>query len=142
MDRSRNASSTDNVADVLRNPRISDLALLAQEAIAEPDSMLLSPEYSPFSSIRDQDVETTITAACAKLSLRRDEIDDVGVATDYQIENLAWTSQTYVPVQIISRSTLTIQSIHIGCRNHALIWLHTTPFCAQCTSYATAVSSK
>ncbi|KAL7940158.1 putative non-ribosomal peptide synthase [Trichoderma barbatum] len=81
-----------SVDQVLKNPRLADIASLASSI------KLDSPEtsesgYLPFSTLSKVLAEDFVEDVIAsKLSVLATDVEDVGLATDYQIENLAWSS--------------------------------------------------
>lgn len=80
------------VAQVLSNLVLKDLAPLMVPVLATQTDVT-ERGYSPFSSVSGpllkQFIENVVTR---KLSVEIDDIEDIGLATDYQIENLAWSS--------------------------------------------------
>ncbi|KAI9737590.1 MAG: hypothetical protein M1818_005594 [Claussenomyces sp. TS43310] len=83
------------VAQILNNPRLqrlTSIVLRREEAILSSDQEQF-PRYSPFSSLSSVFAnEFMRTVAAPRLGVEVSDIEDVALATDYQIENLAWSS--------------------------------------------------
>ncbi|KAL6689896.1 putative non-ribosomal peptide synthase [Trichoderma pleuroticola] len=125
--RKRNISIS--VDQVLKNPRLADIASLASSI------KLDSPEttesgYLPFSTLSKVLAEDFVNdVAAPKLSVSATDVEDVGLATDYQIENLAWSSlkkrggTNYVTLDF--SDSLDPQRLHQACErlvaHHAIL---------------------
>ncbi|KAM5478013.1 NRPS cluster protein [Microsporum canis] len=80
------------VAEVLANPRLDQLSsILSRQGMqAQPEE---SPIYMPFSALPNDVGEYFVSnVAAPRLGVDAEDIQDAGLATDYQIENLAWSS--------------------------------------------------
>ena len=74
------------VADILRHPRLPELASIANFAIEQD-----KPTYAPFSSLQVTHVGAFIRDfVCPRLSVDFSNIQDVSKATDYQTANIGW----------------------------------------------------
>ncbi|PHH65679.1 hypothetical protein CDD81_1765 [Ophiocordyceps australis] len=79
------------VAQVLNNARLGQLcAVMASESAVQPDQ---APSYTPFSTLPSKVANSFVSRVAAPL-LGVDEanVQDAALATDYQVENLAWSS--------------------------------------------------
>ncbi|EFR01297.1 enniatin synthetase [Nannizzia gypsea CBS 118893] len=80
------------VAEVLSNPRLNQLSAILERQNPEihPDGI---PVYEPFSALSTSMREDFVSRIAApRLGVDVNDIQDAGLATDYQIENLAWSS--------------------------------------------------
>ncbi|EGD92371.2 hypothetical protein H112_00033 [Trichophyton rubrum D6] len=80
------------VAEVLSNPRLNQISdiLAKQNQHPQPDG---SPLYEPFSALPISLGKDFISKTVApRLGVDVNDIQDAALATDYQIENLAWSS--------------------------------------------------
>jgi amino acid adenylation domain-containing protein len=83
------------VAQILNNPRLQRLTsiVLRQEEASVQQGQERFPSYSPFSPLSGVFAnEFMRTVAAPRLGVEISDIEDVALATDYQIENLAWSS--------------------------------------------------
>lgn len=83
------------VAQILNNPRLQRLTaiVLKQEEADARNHQEQLPSYSPFSSLSGVFADEFMrTAVAPRLGVEVSDIEDVALATDYQIENLAWSS--------------------------------------------------
>lgn len=83
------------VAQILNNPRLqrlTSIVLRREESHVQQDQEQF-PSYSPFSSLSGVFADEFMrTVAAPRLGVEVSDIEDVALATDYQIENLAWSS--------------------------------------------------
>lgn len=83
------------VAQILNNPRLqrlTSIVLRREDAPVQQDQEQFS-SYSPFSSLSGIFANEFIrTIAAPRLGVEVSDIEDMALATDYQIENLAWSS--------------------------------------------------
>ncbi|OBT53201.1 Nonribosomal Peptide Synthase (NRPS) [Pseudogymnoascus sp. 24MN13] len=81
------------VAQVLSNPLLVEIASLTTTSSTTEDVEMSTHGYSPFSTLSKVLVASFLKdVAAVKLSVSADDIEDIGLATDYQVENLAWSS--------------------------------------------------
>jgi amino acid adenylation domain-containing protein len=84
-----------SVAQILNNPQLQRLTsiVLRRDETATQQGHEQFPSYAPFSSLAGvfADEFMRITVA-PHLGVEVSEIEDIALATDYQIENLAWSS--------------------------------------------------
>lgn len=83
------------VAQILNNPRLQRLTsiVLRREDASIQQVQEQSSSYSPFSSLSGVFAnEFMRTVAAPRLGVEVSDIEDMALATDYQIENLAWSS--------------------------------------------------
>ncbi|PHH71894.1 hypothetical protein CDD82_6285 [Ophiocordyceps australis] len=79
------------VAQVLKNTRLEQLAgVMASQAAVAPDQ---GPRYTPFCTLAGKAANSFVSSVAApQLGVDAASIQDAGLATGYQVENLAWTS--------------------------------------------------
>ncbi|GAB0133979.1 nrps [Epichloe bromicola] len=85
------------VAEVLNNPRLAQLASLVEgmkrrstDGSARPEQPLAYQAFSTLPKELGDDFVSNVIAQ--RLGVEVEDIQDVALATDYQIENLAWSS--------------------------------------------------
>ncbi|KJZ77714.1 hypothetical protein HIM_02891 [Hirsutella minnesotensis 3608] len=80
-----------SVSEVLNNPILQDIATLAR--LGNDNQEMSNGDYSAFSTVSAVLTTDFLQDVVAPgLSIPASDLEDVGLATDYQIENLAWSS--------------------------------------------------
>ena len=81
------------VAQILQNPRLRQISSIISRQETTKHHPKESPSYVPFSSLSSVFADNFVrTVAVPHLGVAASDIEDMALATGYQIENLAWSS--------------------------------------------------